>query len=305
MAIDIFAIFVPCWQVLKHQTLQKETLDTIAAWEARKKQESVISGYFGSPKIADSFTGASRGRSSAEKLSFDSSFSDSIFTMDALERQLQRDPEPLRQFSALRDFSGENIAFLTSIAKWKAMWPDTPASWDSHKGTGGQLSQRELFRRAVRIYANYVSRHLAEFPVNLSARDLQKLEYVFEDAACVLYGESRENSMSSVIPFDEHYLSKSPGISNERVSQIGDDTDLVDLINERVQYWGEISRTFNMEVFDQAEKNVKYLVLTNTWPKFVKEMRGRPSLEVSQRSLDASPQKSQRYWPSWTSRGSF
>ena len=44
----------------------------------------------------------------------------SILTMDALEHTLAKNPEPLQEFSALRDFSGENIAFLTRIREWRA-----------------------------------------------------------------------------------------------------------------------------------------------------------------------------------------
>ncbi|OJZ88824.1 hypothetical protein ASPFODRAFT_129566, partial [Aspergillus luchuensis CBS 106.47] len=40
--------------------------------------------------------------------------------------------------------------------------------------------------------------------------------------------------------------------------------------NSRVQYWGEVPQTFNTTVFDRAEESIKDLVLTNTWPKFVR-----------------------------------
>ena len=40
-----------------------------------------------------------------------------------------------------------------------------------------------------------------------------------------------------------------------------------------MQYWGEIPDEFDETVFDDAEKSIKYLVLTNTWPKFVRNRR--------------------------------
>ena len=43
-----------------------------------------------------------------------------LFSRDALEHCLRLNPEPLQQFAALKDFSGENIAFLTSVRQWKA-----------------------------------------------------------------------------------------------------------------------------------------------------------------------------------------
>lgn len=48
---------------------------------------------------------------------------ESILTMSALEHVLERNPGPLQEFSALRDFSGENIAFLTNVAEWKNSLP--------------------------------------------------------------------------------------------------------------------------------------------------------------------------------------
>jgi hypothetical protein len=43
-----------------------------------------------------------------------------LFSRDALEHCLRLNPDPLQQFAALKDFSGENVAFLTSVRQWKA-----------------------------------------------------------------------------------------------------------------------------------------------------------------------------------------
>jgi hypothetical protein len=40
-----------------------------------------------------------------------------------------------------------------------------------------------------------------------------------------------------------------------------------------VQYWGDIPADFDSSIFDAAEASIKYLVLTNTWPKFIKDRR--------------------------------
>ena len=44
-------------------------------------------------------------------------------------------------------------------------------------------------------------------------------------------------------------------------------------LGDRVQYWGDIPDEFDETIFDEAEKEIKYLVLTNTWPKFVRSSR--------------------------------
>jgi hypothetical protein len=44
----------------------------------------------------------------------------------------------------------------------------------------------------------------------------------------------------------------------------------VGAIHDRVQYWGDVPESFGPNVFDDTQESIKYLVLTNTWPKFVK-----------------------------------
>ena len=51
-------------------------------------------------------------------------------------------------------------------------------------------------------------------------------------------------------------------------------SSLTDAIKDRVQYWGDIPADFDASIFDAAEASIKYLVLTNTWPKFIKDRRG-------------------------------
>lgn len=60
------------------------------------------------------------------------------------------------------------------------------------------------------------------------------------------------------------------GASNKmrsRSSSVGTEDGLVQ------QYDGDIPSGFDRSVFDDAERSIKYLVLTNTWPKFVRERR--------------------------------
>lgn len=282
MFIEIFAIFLPCWQVKKHQTLQQETLNAIALWQSRTQKDEDLSDLSGSTRVVQSVSEktdkiVSDNADPSNKASPEtSSRAESIYTMKAMEYTLVQNPEPLRKFSALRDFSGENIAFLTSVMDWSAKWsvaetsdrPATCADSDS-----GEVLRRQLFKHAVRIYATYCSPWYADFPINISDRDLRKLDGVFENAARILYGDSRKSSVSDVTPFDNVMPSSVEEV--DKTSQINSNIELVDLINDKVQYWGDIPDDFNANVFDAAEKSIKYLVLTNTWPKFVKDMSER------------------------------
>lgn len=229
--------------------------------------------------------------STLEKLgkreSMGSSYSgESLLSMGAMEYLLRNNPEPLRCFSALKDFSGENVAFLTAVAEWKKNYPVE----DKEEAT------RDAYTRALRIYTDFISIRDADFPINISFQDMAKLESVFEKAARILFG--RNGLADHIAPFGapppDLPASSGPGGGNgglypnepasgavSRNSQNSERpimgakdsaTELRSMV-KRISYWGDIPEGFDIDVFDQAEANIKYLVLTNTWPKFVQERR--------------------------------
>ncbi|KAG8664118.1 uncharacterized protein FPOAC1_014050 [Fusarium poae] len=176
MAIEIFTIFWPCWEVLQHQTLRQETLDSIAQWQLNKRL-SLMGG---------------SGKSSTS--------GESILTMEALEYVLERNPEPLQQFSALRDFSGENIAFLRAVTEWKSSLPPSVRDPENIKGPAVQELVRERFNSALRIYTNFISPRDAEFQINISFQQQCKLETVFENSARTLFGD--KGTVDPALPFE-------------------------------------------------------------------------------------------------------
>ncbi|OBR10440.1 Integral membrane protein [Colletotrichum higginsianum IMI 349063] len=282
--IEIFAIFIPCWQVVRHKSLQQETLESIAVWEAknRNRNDDDGGGHGSDSFITDSTKVGSRASvvwQSLVELEKNTSQADSVYTMSALEYVLDKNPEPLRKFSALRDFSGENIAFLSAVGEWKASIPQGP-------GVGRQRSPelaRDRFNRALRIYTEFVSPYHAEFQINIASQDLKRLQGVFDHAARIMYGGRTERFTDPVVPFEDAMWSPAAAAAEEGSDQ--EETGgaasaamlrwngSADPIADRVQYWGEIPEAFNAAVFDDAEASIKYLVLTNTWPKFVKERR--------------------------------
>lgn len=272
--MEIFTIFVPCWEVVRSKTLRKETLDSIAQWESKNKNatgsaKSMHS--YGDSTIVDSIL---TGKKSASG-SVGSASNESILTMSALEYVLERNPAPLQQFSALRDFSGENIAFLTSVADWKTTLPPTIRnSQYPSSDTNMRELVRERYNRALRIYAQFISTRDAEFPINISFVQQQKLAAVFEGPTRVLYGEKRV--ADSAAPFGDDW-SGSTGHGGDLEKEASAATVCAE---DRVQYWGEVPEDFNESVFNDAEQSIKYLVLTNTWPKFVRDRRA--SMEVDE-----------------------
>lgn len=293
--IEAFLIFVPCWQVVKNHRLQSETLDIIAEWECKNNGNSIG---------AETAQSISRMSHKPSTLSTTSSRRGEMYTMTALESAIRTNPQPLLLFAALKDFSGENISFLTKVLEWKRGWsPSSPTRngflrRPSMHEINNKTLQRQQFRKAVNIYTSYVSLKYSDYPINLSYTHLKELEAVFEAAAQLLYGHLGDDS-DSATPFDRHWqnssnedIESSPGKdgisitssqqtrgnnSTDRIIQDADNSKRYTVlqtyempnVSERLPDHVPVPQGFGPETFDHAEESIKYMVLTNTWPKFV------------------------------------
>ncbi|KAI0173313.1 hypothetical protein GGR52DRAFT_380995 [Hypoxylon sp. FL1284] len=262
MFFEVFAVFVPCWLVIRQRSLRERAAKSNAKWETTSQTTMRASGsaeWRSAPALEKGLT--------VEYM--DKELGDRLFTMSALDHVLSSNPGPLQEFSAFRDFSGENVAFLTRVSSWKGMWTAAP----------DEDTLRDLFTRALVIYTDLVSPRDAAFPINLSSADLKHLEGIFERPARILCGEVR---VDPATPFS---AGSSPGGTRKGSNSSSDDEyfELGELAG-RVQYAGEISEAFDISVFDRAHTHVKYLVLTNTWPKFVTEIQSQRRSGETQRS---------------------
>ncbi|KAI1763150.1 hypothetical protein GGR53DRAFT_498275 [Hypoxylon sp. FL1150] len=253
MFFEIFTVFVPCWLVVRQRSLRKKAADSNAKWETASKATVRASS-------SVEWKSASVLEKGLTIEYIDQELGDRLFTMSALDHVLNFNPGPLQEFSALRDFSGENVAFLTRLAKWKNSWPEAP----------DEDYMRDLFTRALVIYTDFVSPRDAEFPINLSSQDLKYLEAIFERPARILCGEAR---VDPATPFSGDSSPGGTRRGSDNSSEPEEDWFELGDIAGRVQYAGEISNAFDVSVFDRAQAHIKYLVLTNTWPKFVREIQ--------------------------------
>jgi hypothetical protein len=288
--------------VLRHQTLQQETLDAIIHWESRTRNDEndeMVAGRQPTSRLPTAVTQSYEKMDSLEMgrepITWLENHSSESFTMRALETTLARNPEPLRRFAATRDFTGENIAFLIAVRGWQGLWPKLHNASE----TAGQMhiTRRELYKRAVHLYASYVSVH-SVFPINLSARDYHKLQSMFGAAAHTLFGASENAPIDDITPFGNG----SDEMERASSSHCGDDSlfsgaDIqmqqdVDFISAHVEYHGVIPHDFDSTCFNASEKSIKYLVLTNTWPKYLKECGSSSSNSNSEGSNSSSPKRS-------------
>lgn len=249
MFIEVFTVFIPAYQVLKHWRFQR-------AAAARKMSSTSLATTLHVRAISKVY---SEGKGSMIEL-IDRTSSveylqsgDRLMTMTALTRVLSENPAPLQDFSARCDFSGENIAFLTRLSKWKQFYP--------------VAERKQAFDAALRLYIDFISPRDADFPLNLSSPQLKALESIFESAARAVCGEA---FFEPALPFVEPPKTATSSAPSE---------------TGWLQYQGEVPDAFYEGVFDDAKEHTEALVLTNTWPKFVKEMQERRRSSVdSERS---------------------
>ncbi|KAG6302197.1 hypothetical protein E4U09_003457 [Claviceps aff. purpurea] len=249
MVFEIFALFVPAYLVIRSWSTVRRVNTSNVRWEV----DSMKSTSDVSSSIVADWKSSSTSISEKEPPDFfEQDLGDRFLTMAALDYLLRNNPTPLQDFSAMHDFSGENIAFLTRAARFKASWPVMPS--------GAQVL--DVYNEALGIYTDFISTKDAEFPLNLASRDLKAQEDIFEYAARSLMGGSDANPAT---PFD---------VEAPRGGFLGNSSTASEIFL-LVQYRGPVPDAFSLDVFDQIESHVKYLVLTNTWPKFVGEMRAR------------------------------
>lgn len=331
--MEFFTVFVPCWHIRKHQNLKQETLDSIASWERKKKlnraQNDNSSGRSSNrsgplPPLSPTSTKVGETITSEMQSAWKNKFGgndetgdleklpdESVMTMAALEHVLDKNPEPLRQFSARRDFSGENIAFLTAVAEWKQSLP--PAFIRNRHNTAPELVRLQ-FTRALRIYTEFVSPRDAEFPINIDWHELRKLEGIFERAARSLYPKGVSKASGNGVPSEwrlaqesrggseinmvtspsnvsipHHHHSTDAGLTTSAETLALDDAPTN--VSDSQLFRGDIPTAFDASVFDAAHGSIKYLVLTNTWPKYVREKRSSDSLSRESRAADTYDSK--------------
>ncbi|KAK3693408.1 hypothetical protein B0T22DRAFT_39825 [Podospora appendiculata] len=278
--MEIFTILLPTYKVLQDQRLES----SIAAIRQQWAHVEPLKNFHDALTPTTTTTSPSRPTStplSSRKPS--TAHEDSILTMSALEHVLSQDPSSLREFSARRDFSGENIGFLTAVSTWKSALP--PSFVRSGRDAAPDVVRR-AFTDALRIHVEFASPSAAEFPINIAGPTSRRLESVFAHAARQMFGShhkpGRENAAT---PFAEvHWggprqgsqvsiVPRAPpspvykGVETFVMTATGGDGDGVLL------YDGPVPQGFDAGIFDQACEEIKYLVLTNTWPKYVRERR--------------------------------
>lgn len=294
IVIQAVTVFFPIFEAYKSRSQMKNTLDILKTWEEKKLTDNSTQGSSGSSKH-DSFFSAKKPASTATNMSRSSR---EIYTIAALEKALAMNPVPLLQFAATKDFTGENIVFLMQVREWRAAWTRAPR----YLFTLTEKARGQLFNKAIEIYASSIHDKTAEFPINIESRIRRDLDTIFGPAMADMKYNLIENVVDpfnaprDVLDGPRHQsIELSPPKIFSRVLDRQDSSESGPTLWESQEsilpggkglsfeahpcvqplvYEPSVPAGFDEHIFDAAEKSIKYLVVTNTWQKFVDSSKG-------------------------------
>jgi hypothetical protein len=203
-----------------------------------------------------------------------------MYTMQSLEKALAVNPQPLLHYAANRDFTAENIVFLLQVRRWRSAFRSAVQS----NGALTEQARAHLFAMAVDIYIASVSEKTAEYPINVEWAIRSALDNVFARAVPEgklrhvrfnLPNETLQRKTTDFEPSCSEWPESSweKGATPWRETALPSKEDSPFKPHPGVAPLGmaraKIPPEFDRSVFDAAEGSIKYLVLTNTWRKFV------------------------------------
>ncbi|KAJ5687599.1 hypothetical protein N7536_010218 [Penicillium majusculum] len=252
MAMEAVTIFFPCYQLVVSKRERNRFLGELQAWNEKK-------------------TNSGQGSDSAPlRTPSEASRVPEGYSRGALERCLEENSSSLLRFAAAKEFSGENILFLNYVRDWKAAWAKIGESSPEYDWTRDpQYHRLHFFKIALEIYVFCVDMNLAEFPINIESRIYSDLLEMFGEACAYRNLPESYNTMAM------HRKKLSTVITVEEDTQAlcfdayPHEEQSIMHIESRVPNSVVVPTNFTADAFDEAEKSIKNLVFTNTWPKFI------------------------------------
>ena len=194
-----------------------------------------------------------------------------IYSMAALDVQIQKNIEPLLRWASQKEFTAENVVFLKAVRDFKKRW-----ELAAKKSELSPLQLRERYEEAALIYFTLINPLTARFNINIEFRIFAELEEIFRGLVYEPYVDDISTTSSSarteniVTPWTDIIR---PGQSTSCERLVNDIERLYPApVTEIEMVAGRdhrIPQRFTIDIFDKAFDSVKYLVYTNTWVKFV------------------------------------
>ncbi|KAJ4333214.1 hypothetical protein N0V87_007769 [Didymella glomerata] len=178
-------------------------------------------------------------------------------SMQALELSIEQNIEPLIVWAATKEFTAENAIFIREVRNWRKKWSSLKVVSTSQR--------RQMYNEASLIYFTLINPFTAETPINIEYKIFKVLQNLFAGLEYDPYmprSQTPEDIKSPVIrenvicPWEET-LSRPASIQSDVTSISSSSTGSI------------IPSEFTEDIFDAAYESIKYLIFTNTWPRYV------------------------------------
>ncbi|KAJ5501519.1 Regulator of G protein signaling superfamily [Penicillium expansum] len=266
MTMEAVTIFFPCYELIVSKRQRDRFLEKLQAWNEKKA------------------TSGEKLNSLSSRTPSEASRVPEVYSRGALEKCLEEDSGALLQFAAAKEFSGENVIFLNYVRDWKAAWANIGESEPEYDwNCDPEYHRLHFFKIAVEIYAAYIDMNLAEYPINIESQIYSDLRELFGEASHII-GQSvlsiagtRANGnlpeSYNGMPTYRKKLSTVVTVEEDTHALCSDahfhEGQSIMHVESRVPNSVIIPANFTADAFEQAEKSIKNLVFTNTWPKFI------------------------------------
>lgn len=230
------------------------------AFNSRPRQRS------GSTSETESLTSSQSSVSTKSSAVVSSKELKSQASMQALEFSIEHSIEPLIAWAASREFTAENTIFLREVRNFKKKW--------SVLRVVTTAQRRQMFNDASLIFFTLINPFTAETPINIEYKIFKTLQSIFASVEFDPYmprSQTPDDIKSPVIRENvvcpwEDTLSRPASITSNQTTSSTSSTRSI------------VPSQFTEEVFDAAFESIKYLVFTNTWPRYIDaNLTSRPS----------------------------
>ncbi|KAI4618142.1 uncharacterized protein J4E87_008152 [Alternaria ethzedia] len=183
-------------------------------------------------------------------------------SMQTLEFTIEQNIEPLIAWAAAREFTAENCIFLREVRNFRKKWGSLKVVTTAQR--------RQMFNEASLLFYTLINPFTAEAPINIEYKIFKTLQNMFAEVEFDPYmprAQTPEEAKSPVARDNvvcpwEDTLSRPASIDSNITSSSTSSTRSI------------VPSEFTEEVFDPAFESIKYLVFTNTWPRYV-ELAGK------------------------------
>jgi hypothetical protein len=175
----------------------------------------------------------------------------------AQELSIEQNIEPLIVWAATKEFTAENAIFIREVRNWRKKWSSLKVVSTSQR--------RQMYNEASLIYFTLINPFTAETPINIEYKIFKVLQNLFAGLEYDPYmprSQTPEDIKSPVIrenvicPWEET-LSRPASIQSDVTSISSSSTGSI------------IPSEFTEDIFNAAYESIKYLIFTNTWPRYV------------------------------------